>query len=391
MIVRILKHSKSNSFFIFGPRGSGKSTWLKKQFLFVGHNNLYINLLQPKTEDRYYRNPESLSEEIRAHKYDWIIIDEIQKLPRLLDIVHDTIEEHGQNFILTGSSARKLKRGAANLLAGRAFVYYLFPFNSLELKEEFNLETALNWGLLPKIYHLDSIEDRKDFLESYCLTYLKEEIVQEQIIRKLDPFRLFLEVAAQMNGRVINFSKIAKEISVDTTTVQNYYSILEDTLVGFHLNAYHSSIRKRIIQAPKFYFFDTGVVRCLSRTMDSLVVPRTSDYGRAFEHFIILEIWKLSRAFKKSWSLSYLLTKDGVEIDLILESSSKDLICIEIKSSEQITESDIAGFIKITSDLKAKKSFCFSRDLVAKKIAHVSCLNWQKGLEMLFTIKSTSP
>jgi len=213
---------------------------------------------------------------------------------------------------------------------------------------------------------------------------LKEEIQQEQIIRKLNPFRHFLEVSAQMNGKLINFSKIAKDVGVDTTTVQNYYSILTDTLVGFYLNSYHTSIRKRIIQAPKFYYFDPGVVRALNRTLEGRLLPQTSAYGFAFEHFVILEIWKLAHYNKKKWNFSYLLTKDGVEIDLIIDDAIHGIFCIEIKSTDRLVESDIESFIKISKDIKKSKSYCFSKDLIPKKIDHVQCLHWRDGIEMLF-------
>lgn len=384
MVNRLINPTKSNSFFILGPRGSGKSTWVKSIYLYPGHNNYYVNLLQPKSEDHYRRNPEMLKNEILDKNYDWVIIDEVQKLPQLLDIVQDLIEEKGQKFVLTGSSARKLKRGAANLLAGRAFVYYFSPFTAWELDDKFDLDFSLNWGLLPKLLHLTEDSDRLDFLESYCLTYLKEEIQQEQIVRKLEPFRHFLEVSAQMNGKVINFSKIAREVGVDTTTVQNYYSILEDTLIGFYLNAYHTSIRKRIIQAPKFYYFDVGVARSLSRILESRLIPQTSAYGFSFEHFVILEIWKLSHYFKKKWHFSYLLTKDDVEIDLIIDDAIAGVTCIEIKSTTRLVESDLDSFITISKDIKRSRSFCFSKDPQSKTFQHVKCLYWQEGIKQLF-------
>lgn len=384
MVNRVVKVSKSNSFFLLGPRGSGKSTWLKSIYFGGNHKNFYVNLLKPKVEDHYRRSPDSLRNEIQNQNFEWVVIDEIQKVPTLLDVVHDLIETTGQKFILTGSSARKLKRGAANLLAGRAFVYYLFPFTAWELRESFDLDFCLNWGSLPKMSHLTNDEDRADFLDSYCLTYLKEEIQQEQIIRKLEPFRHFLEVSAQMNGKVINFSKIAKEVGVDTTTVQNYYSVLADTLVGFYLNAYHTSIRKRIIQAPKFYYFDPGVVRSLNRTLESRLLPQTSAYGLAFEHFVILEIWKLSHYKKKKWNFSYLLTKDGVEIDLIIDDAILGVFCIEIKSTERLVESDIESFINISRDIKKSKSYCFSKDSISKQIQHVQCFYWRDGIRALF-------
>ena len=270
MLNRIAKLSQSNSFFILGPRGSGKSTLIKQKY---SKNNLYIDLLEPQTEDRYRLNPESLKQELAGKpQLKKVIIDEVQKLPRLLDVAHQLIEEKNIQFILSGSSARKLKRGGSNLLAGRAFVFYLHPFTSKELGQSFDLNTALCWGLLPHLFNLKSNSDKEEYLKAYALTYLKEEIQLEQIVRKLSPFRKFLEIAAQMNGKVINYTKIARDIGVDTTTVQNYYSILEETLVGFYLNPYHSSIRKSQRLSPKFYLFDTGVCRALKGT---LKVPST--------------------------------------------------------------------------------------------------------------------
>jgi len=159
MVNRLIKNPKTNSLFLLGPRGAGKSTWIKSHYLEGTHRNFYINLLNPKVEDHYRRNPESLSQEIQNKKYQWVIIDEIQKLPHLLDVVHDLIESMDQKFIMTGSSARKLKRGAANMLAGRAFVNYLFPFTAKEMGEKFDLDFSLQWGLLPKITHLSNEED----------------------------------------------------------------------------------------------------------------------------------------------------------------------------------------------------------------------------------------
>ena len=205
MINRIVKLSQSNSFFILGPRGSGKSTLIKQKY---SKNCLYIDLLDPQTEDRYRLNPGILKQELAGQpQLKTVVIDEVQKLPRILDAVHQLMEERNIQFILSGSSARKLKRGGANLLAGRAFVFYLHPFTSIELGQRFNLNEALCWGLLPRQFNLKENFDRKEYLKAYALTYLKEEIQLEQIIRKLNPFRKFLEVAAQMNTRVINYSK----------------------------------------------------------------------------------------------------------------------------------------------------------------------------------------
>jgi predicted AAA+ superfamily ATPase len=320
---------------------------------------------------------------LKLKKPDWIVIDEVQKLPKLLDLVHLHIEKHKQKFALSGSSARKLKRGGANLLAGRATMNHLHPFSSTELKNDFDLNTSLAWGLLPQIQSYQNDQDKFDFLESYCLTYIKEEIVSEQIVRSLDPFRDFLPIAAQMSGKPLNFSKIARDIEVDTTTVQNYFSILEDTLLGFSISSHHNSIRKRQRKAPKFYFFDTGVLRALWGVLDQPINESTSLYGLYFEHFLILEIKKLSDYKKIRWNFSYLLTKDDVEIDLILEKPNTPTLLIEIKSTKNIQEEDLSSSIKLSKDFKNSKAYCFSRDSQEKKFQHVHCLHWEKGLKEL--------
>src|SRR5690606_7834379 len=224
-----------------------------------------------------------------------VVIDEVQKIPKLLDVVHRKIDESKRagrslRFILTGSSARKLRRGAANLLAGRADVYALFPLTAEELGESFSLEDALAFGTLPSLLDRDTTASKNRYLEAYARTYLKEEIWNEHLVRKLDPFAQLLEIAAQMNGRVLNFASIGRDAGVDTKTVQSYFQILEDTLLGFFLPPYHASERKRETTNPKFYFFDTGVKRALERMLTVPVLPRTYAYGEAFEHWVILEI-----------------------------------------------------------------------------------------------------
>ncbi len=379
MVNRLVKLPENQSFFLFGPRGSGKTSLLKARF--EGKNVLFLDLLNPRIEDQFRMNPESLIAQISAQKPDWVVIDEVQKLPRILDLVHLLIEEKKQKFALTGSSARKLKRGSANLLAGRAFMNHLFPFSALELGKQFSLEQALSFGLLPKVQYLENTQDKIDFLESYALTYLKEEIQAEQVIRRIDPFRQFLQVAAQMNGKIINYRKIARDVGVDSTTVQNYFSILEDTLIGFYLPSYSKSIRKRQREAPKFYLFDPGIVRALSKNLDVKLKPGNYAYGDAFEHFVILEIFKLISYCKKRWDISYLRTKDDAEIDLIIEVSQGKTICIEIKSSDNIRENDLAKFIEISKDVPRSKSYCFSNDLGPKNFSHVQCLHWTDGLK----------
>jgi uncharacterized protein len=376
MFQRILNTSDSHSYFLFGARGTGKTTLLRN--IFPAEKILYIDLLDIEESDAFLRNPAELKNRILAlkDKQSWIIIDEIQKLPGLLDVVHKLIESTKHKFILTGSSGRKLRRGASNLLAGRAFVYYLYPITHIEAGDQFNLDEALQWGTLPGIYHLKTNEDKAQYLRAYSLTYLKEEIVAEQIVRKLAPFRQFLEIAAQSNGKIINYSKIADNVGVDIKTVQSYFTILEDSLVGILLPSYHRSVRKRQTSNPKFYFFDTGVKRALDRTLNLGIREGTYDYGNAFEHFIILEIIRLSSYKNNDWTFSYLKTKDNAEIDLIIDRPGLSSLLVEIKSASNITERDVQTINRFIADIPNCEAFCVSRDIHEKKIGKTSCLYW---------------
>lgn len=389
MLNRLLKISKNQSVLLFGARGTGKSTLMQKDFDL--QNSVWIDLLDPILEDRFARHPDELKNivlELPTH-ITHIVIDEIQKLPKLLDVVHSLIESTNKYFVMTGSSARKLRRGGANLLAGRAFVYYLFPLSFIELGNQFNLENALHWGLLPKIYSLNTVEDKTQFLQAYAHTYLKEEIWAEQFIKKLDPFRRFLEVSAQANGKIINFANIARDVGVDDKTVKEYFSILEDTLIGFFLEPFHHSFRKRLSLKPKFYYFDIGVTRALARQLSLPLKKSTSLYGEVFEHFIILECLKLAAYFRKEFRFSYLKTKDDVEIDLIVERPGKIPLFIEIKSSSEIKKEDISAFIRVTKEFGNCESVVFSQDPFKKKYDHVTVFPWAKGIKHFFEISPT--
>jgi predicted AAA+ superfamily ATPase len=380
---RLIHPSQSNSFFLFGPRGTGKSTLLHK--LFKAGEAHFIDLLDPALEDLYHRNPHELERRIAAlpEKIQWIVLDEIQKAPRLLDVVHHLIESTHRRFVLTGSSARKLKRGASNLLAGRAFVYALYPMTFLELGNSFDLTNALQWGTLPKIFHLRPREDKIAYLRAYALTYLKEEIIAEQIVRRLDPFRHFLEVAAQCNGQILNYAKISRDIGVDIKTTQSFFSILDETLVGLLLPAYHRSLRKRQRTQPKFYFFDLGVKRALERTLEQELHPRTWAFGQAFEHFIVLEAVRLASYFEPDWRFSYLRTKDDAEIDLIVDRPGRPTAMIEIKSTTEVKGEDTAALRRFQKDMPNSEAYCFSLDPHPKVIDGMWCVPWQEGFKRL--------
>lgn len=387
MINRLFKYSKSNSFFIFGNRGVGKSTYLEAQF--PRNNHLWIDLLNSQLFKKLVINPhlfqQILDEEKKSRpKGSVVIIDEIQKIPELLDIVHSEIERKHFLFILTGSSARKLKKAGVNLLAGRAFIYHMFPFTHKELDQMFDLNSVLRWGSLPKIFSFDNIEDKIDYLNSYCDSYLREEIIAEQIVRNVTPFRHFLEVASQSNSKIINFSNIAKSVGVDTSTVQNYFQILEDTFTGVLLQPFHESIRERQRKNPKFYYFDMGVTRSLQNRLTLPIVEQSFEFGDLFEQFIILEFIRLNSYLKKSWKFSYMMTKNNVEIDLIIERPGLSRLLIEIKSTDSIQslpDSTLVGFRNLVRDFKNAEGLCVSRDPVGFVKEGVRFIHWMKLFE----------
>ncbi|MBN2317696.1 MAG: ATP-binding protein [Acidobacteria bacterium] len=386
MFDRLIRTSHSNSFFLFGARGTGK-TFLLKQW-FNPDNSLYIDLLDPDETETFSLSPQTLVDRIAAlpETCKWVVIDEVQKVPKLLDLVHQQIESTSLLFALSGSSARKLKRGGADLLAGRAFVYNLFPLSIFEIGGSFNLQEALEWGTLPRIFSLATKEDKAAYLRTYSHTYLQQEIISEQLIRKLDPFRRFLPVAAQASGTVLNYSKIARDVGTSTNTVQSYFEILEDTLIGFKLEPFHRSVRKRQSGSPKFFLFDTGVQRSLARLLNVPLVPSTYAFGVAFEHFVINEIMKLNGYLNADYECSYLRTKDGVEIDLIIERPGEKLALIEIKSSRSIRPEHVAPLAKIARDIPGSDSYCFSLEKISKTIGSVQCMHWEAGLRRLFNL-----
>lgn len=386
MLKRLLTLTKDYSLFLFGARGVGKSTLLEHTYDFS--KSLYLNLLDPLEEDRFSRSPNELIELVSAlsDEHDHVIIDEIQKVPKLLDVVHLLLESKkcNKHFVMTGSSARKLKMSGVNLLAGRAFVYHLYPFSYLELGSQFNLNHALSYGLLPKVCSFKTDLEKRKFLEAYALTYVKEEVWAEQLVKTLDPFRKFLEVAAQANGKIINYSNIARDVHVEDKTVKNYFSILEDTLLAFMLEPYQHPFRKRLRTAPKFYFFDIGLTRALARMLSVPPKPGTSYYGELFESFIVGECIKLANYFNKEFKFSYLRTAAGVEIDLVVERPEQPLLLLEIKSSPHVNAADLKSLNQIGRDLGECDLVCFSNDPRKRKIDNVTVYPWQKGLAELF-------
>ena len=281
---------------------------------------------------------------------------------------------------MTSSSSRKLKRGGANLLAGRAFSFSLYPFTARELSDSFNLLEALQWGTLPKLISYKSDADKRRFLRTYTQTYLKEEILVEQLIRNLTPFRLFLSIAAQMNSHIINFSNIARDTGVDHKTVQNYYQILVDTNLGFFLEAYNRSVRKVQKQSPKFYLFDMGVKRSLQNMLNVPLLPSTTEFGDAFESWFICECFRLNHYYELDFEFSYLRTKDDVEVDLIIERPGQPQILLEIKSAERIDNRHVRNLLHFSKDFPHAELICVSRVAHRQKINGIMVLPWQEAL-----------
>lgn len=389
MVKRLVKLSTHNSLLLLGARGTGKSTLIEDKFS-ESKKTLWINLLRPEEEEDYSRRPQLLREQIEEGSYKRVIVDEVQRVPALLDIAHEMIEARHIQFILTGSSARKLKRGSANLLAGRAFSLRLDPLTHVELGSDFDLQRALEFGMLPKLYFPNafkpklkwSSQESIQYLQTYARTYLKEEIQIEQTVRKISAFRNFLEVAAQMNGKVVEYSKISRDVGVDEKTVAEYFQILEDTLIGFLLLPYHRSIRKRQGLRPKFYFFDTGVKRALDRTLTVPLLRQTSAFGEAFEHFLILEFLKIAQIKNPDIRLSFFRTSDGSqEIDLIVERPGKAVALVEIKSSERVDEKIISKLKRFASDFKNSELYVLSQEKRGRSVEGVRILPWQRGIK----------
>lgn len=386
MIQRILKLPPNHSFFLFGPRQTGKSTLLKATF--DPKNTLYYDLLKSEEYLRLSANPWLFREEIlsRDPKITHVVVDEIQRIPQLLNEIHFILEgKAAPYFCLSGSSARKLKRSQANLLAGRAWTYHLYPLTHKELGALFSLEQALNLGTLPSVYLEQDEESARRTLRSYVETYLKEEIQAEALVRNLGGFLRFLTLASDENGNIINYSNIARETGTTYKTVKEHFQILEDTLIGFMLLPYSKAIRKRLIKHPKFYFFDTGVHRALTKKISVDLERKTSEYGRAFEHFLIAEIIRLARYYELDYEFSFYHSSNHAEVDLVIETPEEITYAIEIKATENPDLSSLRG-LKSFSEVDPKVMLlCACLAPRKRLVAGITILPWQEMFETIFS------
>ena len=363
MIPRIINLPfKRKSVFLFGPRQVGKSTLVKHLLADVDY--LGIDLLKGDILLKYKKNPSLLTAEIefliRNKDEVFVFIDEIQKCPELLNDVHYLVEKFKGKvfFVLTGSSARKLKRVSVNMLAGRAWQFFLFPFTHVELGERFKLDDVMLRGTLPPVID-ESLEDAFRTLTAYVQVYLKEEILDEAIVRNIGAFSRFLDMAADQSGKLVNFSTIARETGVSGKTIKGYYQILEDTLIAIKLEPYLKSARKRLIMHPKYYLFDIGVVNAINGRTALPPVKGTSIYGMLFEHFVILETYRLIHYAEKPFRIFHWRSSHGAEVDMIVETSDC-LWAIEIKSSQIVKSGVLKGLRSFMEDHPNAKPLCVS-------------------------------
>lgn len=370
--------SSEQSCFLWGPRQTGKSTVLKNLF----PQAIRYDLLLSSTYQRLMLRPSLLREELMAAELNGasqsapVIIDEIQKLPVLLDEVHWLIENKKLRFILCGSSARKLRRGHANLLGGRAVRYELHPLVFPEISA-FSLIKALNAGLIPR--HYDNPQPQR-LIQSYVGDYLKEEIVAEALTRNIPAFSRFLEVAALSNGEIVNYTNIARECGVSSPTVKEYFQILEDTLIGSHLPAFQKRKKRRLVTSPKFYFFDLSPVIHLTRR--EKVQPGSELFGRALEHYVFMEITAHASYSDLYYPVAYWRTTSGFEVDFILGDHE---IAIEVKATEMANESHLKGLRRFREEYAVRRALLVSLDPTPRKTQdRIEILPWKTFLKELW-------
>jgi len=375
-----LSSSAKESCFLWGPRQTGKSTLLKTLF----PKAMYYDLLLSDQYRRLVANPSLLRQECEALGLDGknqnfpIIIDEVQKIPDLLDEVHWMIENRGLRFILCGSSPRKIKKSSGSLLGGRALRHRLFPLIFPEIPD-FSLLKALNHGLLPRHYLAQKADK---FLETYVGDYLKEEIVAEASTKNIPAFSRFLETAALSNGEIVNFNNIASECAVSAPTAKAYFQILADTLIGTWIQAFRKTVKRRLISAPKFVFFDVGIVSHLAYR--GKITQGSELFGRAFEHFIILEILAHSHYSDINYPLQYWRTASQFEVDLIL---GRGEVAIEIKSTTSAKDRHLKGLRAFKEEHNAKYILVSLDPKPRKTSDGILILPWKDFLENLWEDK----
>jgi len=379
-IKRILdiKLPQKQSAFLWGPRKTGKTTYLKKHF----PDSLIFDFLKTDFFIEVSKNPALLRERILAKDKNAlkhpIILDEVQKVPQVLDEVHWLIENKGLRFILCGSSARKLRRGHVNLLGGRAWRYEMFPLVTAELKN-INLLHALNHGMVPTHYLQDDQECKKS-LKAYMQDYLKEEVFAEGLTRNIPAFSRFFDAFGYSHGELTNYSNIARDCGVDSKTVKEYYQILIDTLLAVRIDPFKKrQSRKIITKAPKYYLFDVGVANYLRK--QHLEEERGEEFGRAFEHFLLMEILAYRSYSGQDFTINFWRTKTGLEIDFIL---ARGEIAIEIKGANRIDKRDLNALVAFAEEYSPKRNFLVCNEKEKRHHGKIEILPWSNFLQELW-------
>jgi predicted AAA+ superfamily ATPase len=368
---------RERSVFLFGPRQTGKSSYIREEL--GGDLKLTYNLLDRRLLLRVLSDPGLLRQEIEARNLREcsVCVDEIQKCPELLDEIHLLIEERRIRFLLTGSSARKLKAAGTNLLGGRARTRIMHPFTYPETASiGFSLERAMTSGMLPPHFLSDSPDED---LTAYVHTYLTEEIAAEGLTRNLPAFSRFLQVAAASNARMINYTNIAGDAQVPRQTVKLWFDVLKDTLLGFELEAFTSTVKRKAIGTPKFYFFDTGVVRTL-RALPP-IAETSADFGEFFEHFIFMELRAWIDYRRPQARLAYWRSASGAEVDFIIDGK----IAVEVKAAKNIQDRHLAGLRALREEAICAKYFLVCREDRPRKIDGIEALPWEVFLNALWT------
>jgi predicted AAA+ superfamily ATPase len=367
------------SFFLFGPRGTGKTTWLRQR-LASAH---WIDLLRERERLRLVRSPGRFTQEVEAlPARSWVVVDEVQRLPALLDEVQDLIARHGQRyrFALTGSSARKLKRGGANLLPGRVVNRRFFPLTAAELGRGFRIEEALRFGTLPAVCSERRTASRIDLLEAYAENYLTQEIRQEALVKSLDSFTRFLAIAALVNAQVVNVAGIARDAAIARPTVQGYFEILVDTLVGSWLPAWRPRAKVKELAHSKFYFFDPGVVRALSERLHEPV--GSEERGHLLETYVLHELRAWIDRSGSGGSLAYWRTPSGSEVDFVW-TRGKRAVGIEVKAGARWRREDGAALAALIAGGTLRRGFGVYCGRETLRIGRVLVLPIESFLERL--------
>ena len=363
------------SFFLFGPRGTGKSTLVNERFA----DALYIDLLDPETFRAYSANPERLRERLLAEpRKRIVVVDEVQKVPDLLSFIHSLIEEKaGWRFVLTGSSARKLKRAGVDLLAGRALLRWLHPFMAAELGRRFSLEGTLHSGLLPIVL---ASQNPKQVLDAYAALYLREEVQMESLVRNIGNFSRFLETVSCSHASLLNISNVARECQVERKVVEGYVSVLEDLLLGYRLPVFTKRAKRALVTHPKFYLFDCGVYRSL-RPSGPLDRPAEIE-GLALEGLVAQHLRAWIDYSASDFKLYFWRTRSGVEVDFVVYGPG-DFFAVEVKNAARLQPRDLRSLLAFKQDYPRCRAFLLYRGRERLMREGVLCMPCEEFLAAL--------